>query len=602
VQSPHYRKVSGTACAAVAILAVHAMLLAWIAAVNSPTVDEPAHLASGINHWQYGRFDLYRVNPPLVRMIAAVPVLFSDANVDWANDYDARIYTRSEFAQGRRFLAENGESTFRYFTWARWALIPVCLAGGWVSFRWACLLFGSQAGLVAIALYCFCPNLLAMGASITPDAAAASLGIVAGYAFWRWLMFPGWSSTVFAGVALGLAELTKTTWLILFVLWPVLWLVCKVSRKRLPAELVHSEELRPTAVQLLSILAIAIYLINLCYAFEGSFKPLGEYSFVSRALSGQVRPPSGGNRFSKTWLANLPIPLPENYIRGIDVQRFDFEKKKWSYLCGEQRFGGWWYYYLYAGLVKTPVGTLAILALSLALPWIGNGPAAGWRHQIFLLLPAVSVLILVSSQTGFNRYYRYVLPALPYFYVGASRVASVVSSRSWMLSSAVIAFVLVSVVESLCVAPNSLSFFNCIAGGPANGHRHLLDANIDWGQDLLRLKYWHAAHRESRPLHLAYFDSRFVDPIIAGIDFVPVIKTGRELDDHRQGITTPWEPGWYAISLNHVYGYRHLDDDKEDYTCFQKLKPVDIVGTSIYLYHVLPTDAERLNVEMKTKQ
>ena len=70
MQSPHYRKVSGTACAAVAILAVHAMLLAWIAAVNSPTVDEPAHLA--MQDHKYWAF---------ITFIVAI-LLMADVNTD----------------------------------------------------------------------------------------------------------------------------------------------------------------------------------------------------------------------------------------------------------------------------------------------------------------------------------------------------------------------------------------------------------------------------------------------------------------------------------------------------------------------------------------
>ena len=55
------------------------VLVGWIAARKSPVMDEPAHLVPGISHWQFGTFDLYRVNLPLVRMVAAIPVLAADA-------------------------------------------------------------------------------------------------------------------------------------------------------------------------------------------------------------------------------------------------------------------------------------------------------------------------------------------------------------------------------------------------------------------------------------------------------------------------------------------------------------------------------------------
>lgn len=37
----------------------------------SPTDDETAHLPAGVSYWQFGRFDLYPVNPPLVKLVAA---------------------------------------------------------------------------------------------------------------------------------------------------------------------------------------------------------------------------------------------------------------------------------------------------------------------------------------------------------------------------------------------------------------------------------------------------------------------------------------------------------------------------------------------------
>jgi hypothetical protein len=65
------------------ILAIHAGLLGWSAAWHAPTDDEVGHLSAGISHWHFARFDLYRVNPPLVRALAALPVVLSKPKVDW---------------------------------------------------------------------------------------------------------------------------------------------------------------------------------------------------------------------------------------------------------------------------------------------------------------------------------------------------------------------------------------------------------------------------------------------------------------------------------------------------------------------------------------
>ena len=63
------------------LLAAHALLLGWGALRHSPPWDEVPHLVAGISHWELGRFDLYRVNPPLVRIVAALPVIVVFVNV-----------------------------------------------------------------------------------------------------------------------------------------------------------------------------------------------------------------------------------------------------------------------------------------------------------------------------------------------------------------------------------------------------------------------------------------------------------------------------------------------------------------------------------------
>ncbi len=517
-------------------------------------------------------------------------------------------------------MVQNGRQSFWYFTLARWACIPLNVFGCWVCYRWANELYGRNAGLLSAVLYSFCPNLLAWGASITPDAAAASLGVLAGYAFWHWLREPTWRRAALAGVALGAAELTKTTWLILFGLWPLVWLTCTVrgskrSDRAPTSEQAPSAELarlasgvkkvasetanqllgaRAPFPQLLAILLLAVYFINLGYAFEGSFQLLGRYQFISRTLTGENRPPLGGNRFANSWLGFLPVPLPENYVRGIDVQKFEFEQGKWSYLRGEQKRGGWWYYYFYTLLVKTPVGTLVLFGVATAFAVARKGFSSGWRNELVLLAPAMAVILLVSSQTGFNRYLRYVLPAVPFLYIHVSRVALVFERRERWLSVIVGLCLLASVVESGSVFPHSMSFFNRLVGGPIDGPKHLLDANIDWGQDLLFLKKWYDAHPEARPFHVAYFGASNVDPKIAGIDWKPVPGWLPDNPNASASDSLGPQPGWFAVSVNYVYGYRHDDSDLPRYTYFQDLEPVGRAGYSIYIYHVTPEDVELL--------
>ena len=196
------------------LLLVHGVLLAYGAYVHSPGADETGHLVAGLSHWQFGRFELYRVNPPLVRMVAAVPVLAAGAETDWDGYHDAPG-ARPVFDLGRRFADINGPRSFWLFTIARWACIPFSLLGGAVCYLWARDLYDVSSGLMALALWCFSPNMIAHGQMMTPDMGATSLGLLAAYLFWRWLRNPEWPLALAAGISLGVALLTKFTLLIL---------------------------------------------------------------------------------------------------------------------------------------------------------------------------------------------------------------------------------------------------------------------------------------------------------------------------------------------------------------------------------------------------
>jgi hypothetical protein len=587
------------------LLVLHAALLAWGDTRHSPTIDEVGHLPAALCHWQTGRFDLYRVNPPLVRVVAALPVLVCRPSIDWRL-YPADYRSRQEFEVGREFIGDNGERSFWYFTLARWACIPFSLLGGYVCWRWAGEVFGGVAGLLALALWCFCPNVLAHGQMITPDVGAAALGVAAQYCFWRWLKEPDWGWAYAAGAVLGLAELTKMTWTVLFLLWPLLWLAWRWPQRRTLRRSVWLGQ----GKQLLCMLALAFFLINAGYGFEGSFERLGDYTFTSKPLSGQpesapAREP--GNRFAGGPLGRILVPFPQAYVMGIDGQKADFEEKYWSYLGGDWRKGGWWYYYLYGLAVKVPLGTwlLALLAVGLAC---GRGSyRAPWRDELTLLAPAVVILALVSSQTGFNHHLRYVLPVFPFAFILISRVGLAAARGAKTVAAIGAAALAWSVVSSLLVYPHNLSYFNELVGGPTHGGEHLVDSNLDWGQDLLELRRWLAEHPEARSLGLVYFGG--FDPVAAGLEFT-LPPPGPVTGSDRVGpgaVTLGPRPGWFAVSetILRGYGFGVFDGkggriwlEGPGYAYFQHFRPVARAGYSIVIYSITAEEANRVRTEL----
>ena len=469
----------------VGVLLVHASLLAWSAYRHSPVCCEIGCLPSGLSHLELGRFDLYRVNPPLVRTLAAIPADCAGAKVNWRL-YNPNPLSRPWLNLGSEFLKANGSRSFWYYTLGRWMCIPFSLLGGYICFCWGRRLYGDAAGLTALVLWCFCPYVLAHAALMTPDAHAAAMGVAACYAFWLWLRGPCWDRALLAGLVLGLAELCKFTLLVLYPVWIALWLFYRLPGHRE----MDSRQWRRESLKFSAIVVLSVFVINAGYGFEGSFQRLGDYRFRTQALTGAASladiPTDGGNRFEGTWLGALPVPLPKAFLQGIDTQKLDFRARNALNLHGEWKLGGWWYYYLYALAIKVPLGTWALILLAIVVTFFARGYSAAWRDEIVLLLPAITILTLVSSQTGFNIHSRYVLPMLPFVYIWTSKVRDVcIEMRQWKIASVVGASLLWSVSSSLWYFPHSLSYFNELVGGPKNGHYYLLDSNIAWGQDLL---------------------------------------------------------------------------------------------------------------------
>jgi len=271
----------------------------------------------------------------------------------------------------------------------------------------------------------------------------------------------------------------------------------------------------------------------------------------------------------------------------MDLQKLDFETKQPSYLNNEWKDGGWWYYYLFALLYKVPLGTwLIVLTAAVATIVAGDREQEeGWKLFV-LLAPAAAVFALVSQETGFSRYLRYVLPCFPFVFIfagGALRLARGGSTKAFLWVAACMAY---SIGSSLWIYPHSMSYFNELAGGPSGGHKHLLDANIDWGQDLIYFKEWYDQNPEANPLFTGIYS--MIQPSWLSIDSVQLGReTYRGFNRSRS-----LRPGWYAISV-------HLLHKKDSpFSHFRRFEPTAVIGYTIHIFHITSDDANECRREL----
>ena len=592
------------------LLAVFLLLLTGNIFRNSPVQSEDAHLISGISHHRFWNFDLYRVNPPLVRAVAAFPVsTFCTVNPCWEKNSSYPLI-RSEHPLGVDYAKANAEQATNQIRLARMTCVLFAIVGGIVCYAYSLRLFCFFSGLIALTLWCFNPYILGHAATIMPDAHTASLAVLAVLCFWFWLKQPGCQRTLLAGLTLGLAELCKFTLLVFYPLFVVLWFVFRLREYRTlkPADWFNQ------AKQMVLMFAVSLLVINMGYLFEDIGKPLGDFRFQTSLFSGtktlQDVPSGGGNRFKNSVIGCIPVPFPANYVQGIDTQRLDFERGLPSYLRGEWSDHGWWYYYLYALLIKTPLGTLGLFLLAIYCTFFVKECNASWQDEMVVLLPGIVLLAFVSSQTGFSIHSRYVIPALPFFFIWTAKVGKAVSWKRPILSTIVVTLILWSVASSLWVYPHSISYFNELAAvlptpkdaeypkpqlpespktvcgqvkglldaGPLNGPRHLLDSNIDWGQDLFYLERWFKTHPDVTEIKAACWGSY-------PLELTKIPSTGMPSTNDPQ-------PGWYALSVNYLY------DRSEQYRYFLNFETVARAGYSIYIYHVSLEEANRVRNKM----
>ena len=244
-------------------------------------------------------------------MVAVVPVLLARSENGLDEILQRARSSAGVSGLGREFITANGERSFWFFTWARWACIPFSLAG-----RLRLLSLGARvvrgmvrpAGVDAVVLRA---EILANAQMITPDTGATAFGLTAAYIFWKWLKTPGWPLALLPGLALGLAVLTKTTWIILFALWPALWLVVAAAPTTPPFGVGLARTMPSTGG---NVSPSSLTLLNLGYGFEDSFVPLGEFTFISESLGG----PQQEKRFFRrrqplrryAGCGSLPVPVP----------------------------------------------------------------------------------------------------------------------------------------------------------------------------------------------------------------------------------------------------------------------------------------------------
>lgn len=513
----------------------------------SLTVDEPAHIAVGYALLTRGKQAFWLLpiygHPPLLNVLEAAllylekPLLPLEQLTGWfSGDYMRYL---QDF---RPYLAP----VERVEVGARIPVVWLTLLLGALIYRWGKELWHPLAGLIALAVLCFDPNLLAHGALATTDVGVVALGTACLYAAWRWAQHPSWKWSLSWGLLLGLTLLAKVSGLI--------W-------------------------------AGVIGLVVLWKTVTGS--TTRRYLWLTQgALGGLVGFLVLWAGYRWTWGPVLGAPgkwPAPDYWNGLIVQALS-GKGLLTFALGTTRAGSRWWYFPFAFLIKNPLPFQ--IALALTLPALLRKPRFSERWLILAGFPALYGLIAITK--GMNIGYRHLLPVHPFLYLALGEgVRRLLMTRTRILRWGIALLGLWYIAEMLRIFPYEISYFNELAGGPYNGHRYLADSNLDWGQSLKALRHWLEKENPFRgePVYVAALS----DTSLYGISHQPyqwVLPSPDALPLLYSRFAP--SPGVHAIGASALQGIGVGEPDNFDW--FRHSEPIARPGTAFFVYHVPPAD------------
>lgn len=504
---------------------------------KSSTWDETHYLGLGKYLLKHQVWDVRgaTIHAPLSYYFGSIPFFFiTDDDRLWekasAPD-DEHFLGSSDVLRGQAILSSPQNKGDRLLQQTR---IPFALLGvflGYLVFRFSKDLYGVNGAIMSLFFYSFCPNLIALSGLAVPDLPLALFSFMFVYYLWRSFNRESKGSKFWAGLALGLALLSKYTALILF---PIALCLCMMQPKS------NRKGMIATAT-IICCCALATLLLG--YDFDLTPYMLG-----------------------------LKLQMTNNAqnVLGLKVQMNNTQAAN-VFLMGEYSTTGWWYYYLVVFALKTPVPVMLLTCCAIFAAIRKRG--TDLRHTVALLVPVIAYFAffaIIPKCSGL----RYILPVYPFIFVLIGSLAAQ-GGRMRMFICILAAWSLISMVS---IAPHYLAYFNEIAGGPGNGYKYLVDSNLDWGQDLKELKKYMVRNKINR-VSLSYFGSDSPDRYGIEYDWLPSYVLQNHHPDKEPQINMN-QP--LAISVTNLQGTSL--DDKNMFKWLLQYEPVAKIGYSIFIY------------------
>ena len=426
-------------------------LMLWASRTDSAIMDELAHIPAGYGYVHNLDYRLNPEHPPLMKALAMFPVLFLNPtyptqNPAWTTEVNG------QWDMGTAFLYESGNDANAIIQTARIMPILITILTIIFLFLLARGLMGDWWALLPTALFALSPTVLAHGHYVTTDV-GASFGIVfATYFFLKYIESPSTKHLWWAGLAFGVAQVTKFSTPFLVPLYIflviVLWLRKTIvewhpSKSFHRARKICMNGLR-SAWKLILIFAIGyIFIVYPVYfVFTFHYPIARQISDTTTILTSFANGPTPAGQFCKgvrcladfnIWSAGNPILRPyAEYMLGILMVLQRADAGNTIYFLGHVAQSGGWIYFPVLYLLKEPVPSLIIVlfALFLALYLVIKRaitvrgrilrPILDYIGVNFPEFSMASFVVLYwgySMHTPLNIGIRHIIPTLPFIYI-----------------------------------------------------------------------------------------------------------------------------------------------------------------------------------------
>ena len=459
---------------------------------ESITIDEIAHIGAGVSYVQKLELRFNPEHPPLPKVLAALPLVLRGARADYSSPlwtFSRSFYPAfaGQWIFGEQFVTRWNDPVST-LAWARFPMLILTLLLGWVVYAIARRLGGDRGGLLCLAVYVSTPVFLVFGPLVHTDIAITLFSLLALWTFadvWR---SPDRKNTILFSLSFAAALLSKFTAGILLFVFVAFALSTRWRAVAGQPEAKHEARIwrrsrwRATALGVLwaAVIVYASYFILSLHQSTDSLDRIG-HGMAAMTLRRLLMPP---------WL----------YFRGVIF--FLAGSTRYTFLLGRSYSHGLWFYYPVVFALKSPLGFLALLVMSLVIavlrkraraigsPALSPDFALHWRVLWVALLVFLG-FCFASPLTISIRHFTIPIALLILFLAPLPR--SIVQLLSASAPGRKLLLALVAVLAASCLLtafrtyPYYFPYVNALSfGHPA--YELLSDSNVDWNQSLPEVK------------------------------------------------------------------------------------------------------------------